>query len=78
MTKLKSFISTEPAWLLTVVKAVIVLLVAFGVQLTAEQTAAIVVLVEVLTTPWLRSRVLPMQAIKWEQQTEPNDEFEVE
>lgn len=78
MTRFKAFINAEPAWLLTVVKAVIVVLVAFGVQLTAEQTAAIVVLVEVLTTPWLRSRVLPMQAIKWEQQTEPNDEFEIE
>ena len=52
-------IKTEPVALAAAVKAVLVVGVAFGAGLTAEQLAAVVVAVEVIAGLFVRSRVSP-------------------
>lgn len=49
----------EPVRLLAIVRAVIVLLSAFGLQLSAEQTAAIYLVVELVFTEIARAQVTP-------------------
>jgi hypothetical protein len=50
----------EPAMVLAFVQAVIVLLVAFGLQLQPEQTAAILALTAILLGLITRSQVTPV------------------
>ncbi len=49
----------EPAMVLAFVQAVIVLAVSFGLQLTPEQTGAILALTAVVLGLWTRSKVTP-------------------
>jgi hypothetical protein len=49
----------EPAMVLAFVQAVIVLAVSFGLQLSPEQTGAILALTAVVLGLWTRSKVSP-------------------
>ena len=60
---MKSLFKTEPALLLGLVNAVIVLVMAFGVQLTLEQTGAILALVNIALAIITRSQVTPISRI---------------
>lgn len=57
-------LKVEPAALLALVRAVIVLGTAFGLDLTMEQTAAIYAFVEVVTTILTRQNVIPVERFK--------------
>ena len=59
MTGLFTLWGREPAMVLALVQAVIVLGVSFGLGLTAEQTAAILALTAVVLGLLTRSRVTP-------------------
>ena len=52
----------EPVMYLAVVKAALVLVVAFGFDLSAGQAAAIYVLVEAVLAFWARQMVRPTEA----------------
>jgi hypothetical protein len=49
----------EPAMVLALVQAVIVLAVSFGLRLTPEQTGAILAVTAVVLGLWTRQRVTP-------------------
>jgi len=52
----------EPVLYLALVKAAVVLVVAFGLDLSLEQTAAIVLLIEAVLAFLARSQVTPVEA----------------
>lgn len=64
-TQVKDFVNDKPLWIVTVLKAVIVVAVAFGAQVSSEQVAAIVLLAEAITMPWVRAKVTPMARIEY-------------
>lgn len=51
--------NTEPVVIIAIIKAAIVLAVAFGLNLSVEQTAAVYAFVETVATLWQRSQVTP-------------------
>jgi len=59
MDALKNLVTREPVLLSGLVEAVIVLAVAFGADLTVEQTGAILAVVAVLTSIFARMFVSP-------------------
>jgi hypothetical protein len=61
---------TEPVALMSLLRAGIALLMAFGLNLTNEQTVAVVLFAEALTTVWTRSKVSPVDS-RGELRTEP-------
>jgi hypothetical protein len=60
MNLLSRLFRSEPTLLISFVRAVIVLVVAFGLELTVEQTGAILLVVEAFLALVNRSQVTPV------------------
>jgi diacylglycerol kinase len=60
VTGLQNLWGREPAMVLAFVQAIIVLAVAFGLQLTADQTGAIVAVTAIILGLLTRSQVTPV------------------
>lgn len=56
-------LNTEPVALAGAVRAILAVLVAYGLDLSAEQVATVVVAVEVVTALFVRRRVVPTSTI---------------
>lgn len=61
-TVMKALFDREPTILMALVRQIISLAVAFGLKLTPEQTAALLGLVELVTTLINRAKVTPVGA----------------
>jgi hypothetical protein len=59
----------EPVAIVTAIEAVVALLVAFGLDLTAEQTGALVTVVVLVGGWWSRRKVTPTAAPMLEHHT---------
>lgn len=57
--KLKKTLAAEPVAIAALIRAIIVCAVAFGLQLTADQIAAVMVVVELAAAIITRSKVTP-------------------
>ena len=63
MSALKNLVTGEPVLIAGLVEAVIVLVLAFGVNLTVEQTGAILALVAIVTAIVARAFVSPVAEV---------------